>query len=266
MESGNDELPLTDTGDIDSAETCDLKCCDVKDSCCFMLMSEQMERFIKNENNLPILDLKCKDCSKKICSSCLMENSQLTLIQKKLFLRTWQSIKVVKLNGELRVQADVSYKSDPLDTFSAVNSNFTQALSNLKQVVQSLKKKGPDALQSLKEEVEKKIALGTLVEVTKEEWELIKVHPHHYSLLTMVYSATSMSTEKRLINHSKTKVPNRATGMSLEQLNLENTLNNMGHILSGFQLYEHPLVCDISKAYLRVLVPYSTSKMRLFRP
>ena len=95
-----------------------------------------------------------------------MENSQLTLIQKKLFLRTWQSIKVVKLNGELRVQADVSYKSDPLDTFNAVNSNFTQALSNLKQVVQSLKKKGPDALQSLKEEVEKKIALGTLVEVT----------------------------------------------------------------------------------------------------
>ena len=73
-----------------------------------MSMSEQMERFIKNENNLPIIDLKCKDCSKKICSSCLMENSQLTLIQKKLFLRTWQSIKVVKLNGELRVQAVVS--------------------------------------------------------------------------------------------------------------------------------------------------------------
>ena len=38
VESGNDELPLTDTGDIDSAETCDLKCCDVKDSCCFMSM------------------------------------------------------------------------------------------------------------------------------------------------------------------------------------------------------------------------------------
>ena len=103
-ESGYDELPIIDTGDIDSAETCDLKCCEVKDSCCFMSMSEQMERFIKNENNLPILDLKCKDCSKKICSSCLMENSQLTLIQKKLFLRTWQSIKVVKLNGELRGQ------------------------------------------------------------------------------------------------------------------------------------------------------------------
>ena len=102
----------------------------------------------------------------------------------------------------------------------------------------------------MKEEVDKKIALGTLVEVNDEEWELIKVHPHHYSLLTMVYSSTSMSTEKRLINHSKTKMPNRATGMSLEQLNLENTLNNMNHILSGFQLYEHPLVADISKAYL----------------
>ena len=177
-ESGYDESPLTDNEDTDCAETCDVKCCNVYESCCFMSISEQMERFIKNENNLPILDLKCKDCAKKICSSCLMENSQLTLIQKKLFLRTWQSIKVVKLNGELRIQADVSYKSDPLDTFSAVNSNFTQALSNLKQVVQSLKKKGPDALQSLKEEVEKKIALGTLVAVTKEEWDLIKVHLH----------------------------------------------------------------------------------------
>ena len=107
-ESGNDESPLTDNEDTDSAETCDVKCCNVNDSCCFMSMSEQMERFIRNENNLPILDLKCKDCAKKICSSCLMENSQLTLIQKKLFLRTWQSIKVVKLNGELRIQADVS--------------------------------------------------------------------------------------------------------------------------------------------------------------
>ena len=41
-----------ETGDIDTVENCNLKCCDDKDLCCFMSISEQMERFIKNENNL----------------------------------------------------------------------------------------------------------------------------------------------------------------------------------------------------------------------
>ena len=106
--------------------------------------------------------------------------------------------------------------------------------------------------------------MGTLIPVSDDEWNEIKQHPHHFSLMTMVYSQTSVSTEKRLINHSKTKVKNKCTGMSLEQCNIENTLSSLNHILSGFELYPYPLVMDISKAYLRILVPYSTSKLRLF--
>ena len=60
-ESGHNDSPLAENEDTDCAETCDVKCCNVYESCCFMSISEQMERFIKNENNLPILDLKCKD-------------------------------------------------------------------------------------------------------------------------------------------------------------------------------------------------------------
>ena len=70
-----------------------------------------------------------------------MENSKMSLIQKKLFLKTWQSIQVVKKDGELRVEADISYKNDPLQTFKPENSNFDQALANLNQVIRSLQKK-----------------------------------------------------------------------------------------------------------------------------
>ena len=65
----------------------------------------------------------------------------MSLIQKKLFLKTWQSIQVVRKDGELRVEADISYKNDPLQTFEPENSNFDQALANLNQVIRSLQKK-----------------------------------------------------------------------------------------------------------------------------
>ena len=55
-ESGHNDSPLAENEDTDCAETCDVKCCNVYESCCFMSISEQMKRFIKNENNLPILD------------------------------------------------------------------------------------------------------------------------------------------------------------------------------------------------------------------
>ena len=142
-------------------------------------------------------------------------------------------------------------------TFEPENSNFDQALANLNQVTRSLQKKGKGALDTLKEEVEKKVALGTLIPVSDEEWNEIKQHPHHFSLMTMVYSQTSVSTEKRLINHSKTKVKNKCTGMSLEQCNIENTLSSLNHILSGFELYPYPLMMDISKAYF--FTPHATS-------
>ena len=85
-----------------------------------------------------------------------MENSKMSLIQKKLFLKTWQSIQVVRKDGELRVEADISYKNDPLQTFEPENSNFDQALANLRQVIRGLQKKGKAALDTLKDEVEKK--------------------------------------------------------------------------------------------------------------
>ena len=75
-----------------------------------------------------------------------MENSKMSLIQKKLFLKTWQSIQVVRKDGALRVEADISYKNDPLQTFEPENSNFEQALANLNQVTRSLQKKEKEHL------------------------------------------------------------------------------------------------------------------------
>ena len=76
--------------------------------CCKLTINEKMDKFIQQENSLPTLDLRCKECSKNICNECLMENSKMSLIQKKLFLKTWQSIQVVRKDGELRVEADIS--------------------------------------------------------------------------------------------------------------------------------------------------------------
>ena len=116
------------------------QCCQLE-LCCKLTINEKMDKFIQQENSLPTLDLRCKECAKNICNECLMENSKMSLIQKKLFLKTWQSIQVVRKDGELRVEADISYKNDPLQTFEPENSNFDQALANLNQVIRSLQKK-----------------------------------------------------------------------------------------------------------------------------
>ena len=93
------------------------------------------------------------------------------------------------------------------------------------------KKKGKGELGALKKEVDKTIAVGTLIPVSDDEWQEIQKHPHNFFLMHMVYSSTSKSTEKRLINHSKTQVPNQATGMSLEEFNIEDTLSSLSGIL-----------------------------------
>ena len=89
------------------------QCCEME-LCCQLKIIKKMDNFILQENSLPTLVLRCKECSKNVCNECLMENSKMSLIQKKLFLKTLQIIQVVRKDGELRVEADISYKNDPL--------------------------------------------------------------------------------------------------------------------------------------------------------
>ena len=87
MQGHKDELDMSEKVahvDIDIPK----QCCHLE-LCCKLTINEKMDKFIQQENSLPQLDLRCKECSKNICNECLMENSKMSLIQKKLFLKTF---------------------------------------------------------------------------------------------------------------------------------------------------------------------------------
>ena len=88
--------------------------------------------------------------------------------------------------------------------------------------------------------------------------------PHHFSKLHIVHNESSESTPRRVINNTNTSVKNHATSLSTQQLCIKNPLQDDFSILAGFCLHQHPISLDISKAYLRILVPYKTSCLRLF--
>jgi hypothetical protein len=115
------------------------------------------------------------------------------------------------------------------------------------------------------DDVNMKIKLGTLTPVNDKEYAWITENlPHHFSKLHIVHNESSDSTPRRIINNTNTSVENHATSLSAQQLCIKNPLQDDFSILAGFCLHPHPLSLDVSKAYLRILVPYETSCLRLF--
>ena len=179
------------------------------------------------------------------------------------YLECWKATKLVEKDGELRCQVDFLYQNDPKVIFKKENSNFDDAKRNIDSNIMKLKRKGK--LEDLIKDVNMRIELGTLTPVDDKEYNwIIDNLPHHYSKLHIVHNESSESTPHRLINNTNTSVENHATSLSAQQLCIKNPLQDDWSILAGFCLHPHPISLDISKAYLRILVPYETSCLRLF--
>ena len=237
-------------GEIDEeVDCCSLQCSDV-------IKILQYE----NEVNLKIL---CDSCRLRECAACNLANSHMTMADKLRYLECWRSTKLVEKDGELRCQVDFLYQNDPKQIFKKENSNFEDAKKNIDNNIKKLKRKG--TLDDLINDVNMKISLGTLTPVSDKEFEWIKEHlPFHFSKLHVVHNECSESTPRRIINNTNTSVENHATSLSAQQLCIKNPLQDDFSILAGFCLHPHPVSLDVSKAYLRILVPYETSCLRLF--
>ena len=232
----------------------DLQCCNL--SCI------EMEKLIQTENDLN-LRILCDTCRIRECSACNLANSHLTMGEKLKYLKCWRDTKLVQHEGTIRCQVDFLYNTDPKETFKKENSNFIEAKRNIDANINKLKKKGK--LQDLITDVEKKIELGTLIAMSDLEYSWVVDNlPHHFSKLHIVHSESSDSTPRRIINNTNSNVPNKATSLSATQLCIANPLMSDFEILTGFCLNEHPMSLDVSKAYLRIMVPYETSVLRLF--
>ena len=99
-------------------------------------------------------------------------------------------------------------------TFHPKNLNFKHAVAMTNSVIKNLKKK--NQLDIFKEEIEKKIRLGTMEKVSKEELGEIFNKTHHLCYVSMAQSENSESSHARMINNTKTSVSTVGTSFCLE--------------------------------------------------
>ena len=111
-------------------------------------------------------------------------------------------------------------------------------------LIRQLKKKGQ--LEVFQQEIQNKIDLGTLVELSSEELEGILQSTHHFCYLSMVMSENSESTAARMINNTKTEVPGFGMSYCLENTVPSSKIGDSHGSLMDFRIYNHPYSSDIS--------------------
>ena len=119
-----------------------------------------------------------------------------------------------------------------------------------------------DQLDEFQQEIDKKIAIGCLKEVPKDELEKLLKSTHHFCYLNMVHSENSKSTATRMINNTLTTSPN-GTSFSIENKVPSSQIGDSHDSLLNFWLYTYDYSSDISKCYLRILVDELTADLRL---
>ena len=84
----------------------------------------------------------------------------------------WDDVSLVEVwNGTYRVKVNYLYKHNPHVVFAPQNSNYKQAVAMSQNVIRHLKRK--NQLEVFQEDINKKIELGTLAEVSDDELDRI---------------------------------------------------------------------------------------------
>ena len=104
-------------------------------------------------------------------------------------------------NDKQGILAKYIYQNDLNITFHPQNSNFKHAIAMTNSMIKNLKKK--NQLNMFKEDIDKKIQLGTLEKLIKEELAEILRKTHHFCYVSMVQSKNSETCQARMINNPK---------------------------------------------------------------
>ena len=141
--------------------------------------SVTMKKFLHQEGSQS-QRLQCESCRHKHCEECHVMNDMNSVYDIELYKKLWDGVKVVTVNGKKRDDINV--------TFAPENSNILNAVGGTKRLITQLKKKGPQALNDLQEQIDKKIELGNPEKMSDARHEEVKKSPHHYCYPASVIS------------------------------------------------------------------------------
>ena len=116
----------------------------------------------------------------------------------RLYKQMWSKVNLVEHNGKTRVKATYIYRSDPKVTFHTDDSNMNEAKARTNALILKLVKK--NQLAEFQAELDKKIEIGCLAEISGTELEKILQDTHNFCYLSLVFSENSESTSTRMIN------------------------------------------------------------------
>ena len=220
---------------------------------------EILKKFLEAEaSTMPVE--RCDKCIKRDCEECEMLKSKYSAEDSKMYKEMWSKVNLVEHEGKTRVKATYIYRTDPTTTFHKDHSNIGEAKARTNALISKLQKK--NQLAGFQAEVDKKIAIGCLKEISGEELAKVLNSTHHFCYLSQVHSETSESTSTRMINDTLTN-STAGTGFSIENKMPVCAIGNSFESIIDWRLHEHGYSSDISKCYLRVLVDEVTSKLRL---
>ena len=96
-----------------------------------------------------------------------------------VYRKMWDNVSLVDDgNGAYRVKVIYLYQHNPHVVFAPQNSDYKQAMALNQTVIRQLKRK--NQLEVFQKEINKKIELGTLLEVSDQELEAILQFTHHF--------------------------------------------------------------------------------------
>ena len=148
--------------------------------------AEQLKRFLQAENTYEG-KIFCQQCLKRQRPDCRLLNKKYSQEEKDVFQCMWNNVVLIKDNkGRYRVKVNYLNKKDPHVVFSPESANFNQALMMTKRVILQLKKKRQ--LEMFQKEIDKKIEIGTLAEMSDDELKETIKTTHHFCYLSMVMS------------------------------------------------------------------------------
>ena len=223
-----------------------------------------LSKFIENENH-SFLNIKRKcQLHSSPCEECKFINRFNSQEQENIILKTYDlQTAIPQPNGTYKIKQSTVWRNDPHVTFAPDRSNLRSAAAAAKSFLSRLKKKDPNLIKCIDDQIQQNIALGFMHALSPKEVDNLKNETHSFCHYNIVWNESSTSTPVRLVCNSSTVVPRASTTISIEQQRPDKPLNSMFNALMRLRLYSVPLISDISKAYKHILIDKLASKCRL---
>ena len=109
----------------------------------------------------------------------------------------YRDIKIVQINGKVKVQCSYTYREPIEEKFAPANSNREEALKATNAVIQRLIKIGK--LEEFHLQMKDMEDMGTIERLSEQEVKELENKVHHFNKLNFTMSSTSSSTPLRVL-------------------------------------------------------------------